>query len=91
LAPAETITHGRQFESVAGNLPATAASPLGVAKTEPWDAADYKALVCVFMFGGNDSSNMVMPSTNYAQYLAGRPLACGINIPNVGSPQTGVG
>ena len=47
---------------------------------------DYKALVCVFMFGGNDSSNMVMPSTNYAQYLAGRPLACGINIPNVGSP-----
>ena len=48
--------------------------------------SDYKALVCVFLFGGNDSSNMVMPSTNYAQYLAGRPLSCGINIPNVGSP-----
>jgi uncharacterized protein (DUF1501 family) len=42
---------------------------------------DYKALVCVFMFGGNDSSNMVMPSTNYAQYLAARPVSSGINIP----------
>ncbi len=36
---------------------------------------DYKALVCVFMFGGNDSSNMVMPVTNYGQYLTARPLA----------------
>src|SRR5689334_15642713 len=44
-------------------------------------ASGYKALVCVFMFGGNDSSNMVIPSTNYAQYLAGRPVSTGINIP----------
>jgi uncharacterized protein (DUF1501 family) len=29
---------------------------------------------------------MVMPSTNYAQYLAGRPSAAGITIPNVGQP-----
>ncbi|MEY4884108.1 MAG: hypothetical protein RIS34_1962 [Pseudomonadota bacterium] len=26
-----------------------------------FDATDYKALVCVFMFGGNDYSNMVVP------------------------------
>ena len=43
--------------------------------------SDYKALVCVFMFGGNDSSNMVMPVTNYAQYLTARPVSSGINIP----------
>ncbi|MEO8674292.1 MAG: DUF1501 domain-containing protein [Casimicrobiaceae bacterium] len=43
--------------------------------------SDYKALVCVFMFGGNDSSNMVMPKTNYSQYIAARPVASGINIP----------
>ncbi len=49
-------------------------------------APGYKALVCVFMFGGNDASNMVMPSTNYAQYLAGRPSSAGITIPNVGQP-----
>ncbi len=44
-------------------------------------APGYKALVCVFMFGGNDASNMVMPLTNYAQYLAARPVSTGINIP----------
>jgi uncharacterized protein (DUF1501 family) len=31
--------------------------------------ADYKALVCVFLFGGNDSWNMVVPSSN-AEYEA---------------------
>jgi uncharacterized protein (DUF1501 family) len=32
----------------------------------------YRALVCVYMFGGNDADNMVMPHTNYAQYAAAR-------------------
>ena len=27
--------------------------------------ADYKALVCVFLFGGNDANNVVIPHTNY--------------------------
>ncbi|MDR3418531.1 MAG: DUF1501 domain-containing protein [Nevskia sp.] len=33
-------------------------------------AADYKALVCVFMFGGNDGNNTVIPldATNYGAY-----------------------
>ena len=45
-------------------------------------APGYKALVCVFMFGGNDASNMVMPLTNYdVQYLPSRPVSTGINIP----------
>lgn len=36
--------------------------------------ADYKALVCVFLFGGNDSWNMVVPrsSAEYAAYQASR-------------------
>ena len=33
-------------------------------------AADYKALVCVFLYGGNDAHNTVVPydATNYATY-----------------------
>ena len=33
-------------------------------------ASDYKALVCVFMFGGNDGNNTVVPldSSGYANY-----------------------
>jgi uncharacterized protein (DUF1501 family) len=34
--------------------------------------SDYKALVCVFLFGGNDSNNVVIPVTNYADYNAAR-------------------
>lgn len=38
-------------------------------------ATDYKALVCIFMFGGNDQSNTVIPYENaaYAAYQAARP------------------
>ena len=31
-------------------------------------ATDYRALVCVFLFGGNDSNNMVIPYDDYASY-----------------------
>jgi uncharacterized protein (DUF1501 family) len=36
-------------------------------------APDYKALVCIFMAGGNDAWNMVVPITDYAIYAAARP------------------
>jgi uncharacterized protein (DUF1501 family) len=43
---------------------------------------DYKALVCVFLNGGNDSNNMVVPKHNagYAEYSAARS-AQGLAIP----------
>jgi len=44
--------------------------------------SDYKALVCVFLFGGNDSYNMLVPRSNaeYAVYAASRQ--------NLAIPQT---
>jgi uncharacterized protein (DUF1501 family) len=40
-------------------------------------AADYKALVCIFLFGGNDAYNMVLPTdaTSFANYTATRNQA----------------
>jgi len=43
-------------------------------------AADYKALVCLFFFGGNDSNNMVVPIDDYAQYSAVRTVASNIQL-----------
>ena len=45
---------------------------LAHAQTPP--AEDYKALVCVFLFGGNDAFNMVVPRSTsaYADYSATR-------------------
>ncbi len=36
------------------------------------NSSDYRALVCVFLFGGNDSNNMVVPvdDTNYRAYTS---------------------
>ena len=37
-------------------------------------SASYQALVCIFLFGGNDGNNLVVPTdtTGYASYLLGR-------------------
>lgn len=58
-------------------------SALGLAAAANAQAAsDYKALVCVFLYGGVDGNNVVVPmdSAGYAQYAAVRPAASGVNI-----------
>ena len=45
-------------------------------------ATDYKALVCVFLYGGNDGNNLLVPldSAGYAQYAAVRGASSGIAL-----------
>jgi uncharacterized protein (DUF1501 family) len=42
----------------------------GIGSAAAQSASDYKALVCLFMFGGNDAINMVLPtdSTSWTNY-----------------------
>jgi uncharacterized protein (DUF1501 family) len=60
-------------------------------------ATDYKAIVCVFMFGGNDCHNMLVPydTASYSEYarLRGAPLsrlqsdlAAGVLSPSLALP-----
>src|ERR1700722_12331398 len=69
----------RTFLAHAGALAGSAAlGQLGLLAAKPAPANDYKALVCVFLYGGNDANNMIVPIdtavyANYAQtrsYLA---------------------
>jgi uncharacterized protein (DUF1501 family) len=55
----------------------------GFARANAQQATDYKALVCVFLYGGVDGNNVVIPTdgTGYGQYSAVRTAASGINIP----------
>ncbi|MEM1178025.1 MAG: DUF1501 domain-containing protein [Acidobacteriota bacterium] len=48
------------------------AGPGAVRVAEPPPGDDYKALVCLFLAGGNDSYNMLVPrgATEYAEYAA---------------------
>jgi len=51
--------------------------PFGALNGLAATTTDYKALVCIFLFGGNDSNNMVIPfDSRYSQYQTIRgPLA----------------
>jgi uncharacterized protein (DUF1501 family) len=78
----------RRFLQRAGALSAFGlASRLGVvnvvAAAGAQTVGDYKALVCVFMFGGNDGNNTLIPfdTAGYAQYAGVRPVSSGINLP----------
>ena len=61
----------RKFLMHAGALAGTAAlGQMGVFASRAAAANDYKALVCLFLYGGNDSNNMVIPvdAAGYANY-----------------------
>ena len=48
--------------------------PFSMSSANAADTSGYKALVCVFLYGGNDSHNMIVPMTNaeYNAYAASR-------------------
>ena len=43
-------------------------------------SSSYRALVCIFLFGGNDSNNVIIPLDDYATYAATRGSAASLNI-----------
>ncbi len=84
------MNNRREFLSRAGALTAgglaarlAPISLLGLGATANAQAApDYKALVCVFLYGGVDGNNLVVPidAATYAQYAAVRTVASGVNL-----------
>jgi uncharacterized protein (DUF1501 family) len=77
-------TNRRKFLTSTTALTASAAAGSmlrwGVESAEAAGAPDYKAIVCVFLFGGSDSNNMIIPFTDYAQYAATRTAASNVAI-----------
>lgn len=68
-------TGGLSAAALAANL-----SRWGIEGASAQAAAPYQAIVCVFLFGGNDSNNMVIPYTDYAQYATTRTAASQVAI-----------
>src|SRR5580700_10008334 len=65
----------RTFLAHAGALAGSAAlGQLGLLAANAATASDYKALVCVFLYGGNDANNMLVPldTAGYANYATTR-------------------
>ena len=62
--------------TAAAGFAAASFNRFGMVNALAQSAQDYKALVCVFLFGGNDSNNMVIPlsSSGYASYQQTRSV-----------------
>jgi uncharacterized protein YyaL (SSP411 family) len=77
-------TNRRKFLRSTTALTASAAAGSmlrwGVESAEAQAMGGYKAIVCVFLFGGNDSNNMIVPVTDYAQYAATRTVASNVGL-----------
>ena len=75
---------GAGLYSALGNLQLVAAASRAGSKGD----AGYKALVCVYLFGGNDSFNTIVPRSapHYAQYLASRPAMALSQVEAAGLP-----
>jgi uncharacterized protein (DUF1501 family) len=71
-----TSTSALTASALAGNL-----GTWGVESASAAVGSGYKAIVCVFLFGGNDSNNMIIPYTDYAAYSAVRTTASNVAIP----------
>jgi uncharacterized protein (DUF1501 family) len=58
--------------SIAGAATPWAMNLAAIGEAAAQTATDYKALVCIFLFGGNDYANTIIPydTTNYNKYLA---------------------
>ncbi|HQZ38262.1 MAG TPA: DUF1501 domain-containing protein [Vicinamibacterales bacterium] len=79
----------RNFLKLSARLAALGITSLGVKPAAGFFASevqaqrgvsDYKALVCVYMFGGNDSNNLIVPAGNYAAYSAARGGTGGVAL-----------
>ena len=81
--------------TAAAGFAAASFNRFGMVNALAQSAQDYKALVCIFLFGGNDSNNMVVPlsSSGYASYQQVRSMLAlpqggllPITPPSIGSP-----
>src|SRR6266851_8367705 len=56
--------------TAAAGFAAASFSRFGMVNALAQTSQDYKALVCIFLFGGNDANNLIVPlsSSDYANY-----------------------
>jgi uncharacterized protein (DUF1501 family) len=81
--------------TAAAGVAAANFSRLGLINAMAQSSQDYKALVCVFMYGGNDANNMIVPFdtagyANYSKIRAGLALPqnqlLAVTPPSIGTP-----
>ncbi|HEY2977669.1 MAG TPA: DUF1501 domain-containing protein, partial [Burkholderiaceae bacterium] len=84
------LGHSAAFSALAGVGAPLAMNLAAAGSAAAQSAADYRALVCIFLFGGNDAYNMVLPTdttpfTNYTAVRNQAPDSIALLVPGTAS------
>ena len=80
----------RNFLKMAGLAPLARYGAINAFAGTPVNP-NYKALVCIFLFGGNDGNNMIVPAPGTAQYNAYKTIRGSIALPDPNATLQGMG
>jgi uncharacterized protein (DUF1501 family) len=89
MGHAHDVPARRNFLKLSARLAALGLTSLGVQPARQFfvrdvegqgRVTDYKALVCVYLFGGNDANNLIVPADNYAAYSSARGGTAGVAL-----------
>ena len=89
MGHAHDVPARRNFLKLSARLAALGLTSLGVQPARQFFVrdvegqgriTDYKALVCVYLFGGNDANNLIVPADNYTAYSSARGGTDGVAL-----------
>src|ERR1035438_5254733 len=85
------MTNRRTFLKVAGLAPLARLASMNAFATPAPVSSNYKALVCIFMFGGNDGNNMIVPAPGTPEYTNYKNIRGSIALPDPNATLVGMG
>jgi uncharacterized protein (DUF1501 family) len=85
------MTNRRTFLKVAGLAPLARFGAMNAFATPAPVSSNYKALVCIFLFGGNDGNNMIVPAVGTSEYTNYKNIRGSIALPDPNATLVGMG
>jgi uncharacterized protein (DUF1501 family) len=85
------MTNRRTFLKVAGLAPLARFSAMNAFASPAPVSSNYKALVCIFLFGGNDGNNMIVPAPGTSEYTNYKNIRGSIALPDPNATLVGMG
>lgn len=81
----------RAFLKMAGLAPLARFGAMNAFAGSGAVSPNYKALVCIFLFGGNDGNNMIVPAPGTSEYTAYKAIRGSIALPDSTATLQGMG
>ena len=84
------MTDRRTFLKLAGLAPLARFGAMNAYASPSAISPNYKALVCIFLFGGNDGNNMVVPAPGTSEFTKYQAIRGSIALPDANATLVGM-